>query len=84
MDNKILVDVYVPEVGKYFNIMIPTNEYLHVVVKLICNIIKDNMGFNDFPKRQYYLMNLENLKIYDLKTIVCDTDIKNSTRLFLV
>lgn len=84
MNNKVIVNVMVPELGEVYNLFIPTNEYVAVVIKLITNIIRDVTGIDDFSSRQYVLVNKNTSIVYDLASIVRDTDIMNSSELILM
>lgn len=84
MNNKILVNVYSPEFGEVYEIFIPVNEYVSVVVKLIANVIANMNGTDGLVGKKYILMNKNTLQVYSNKSIVRDTDMKNSVDLVLL
>lgn len=84
MNNKILVNVYSPEFGETYEIFIPINEYISVVIKLITNVISGITGVDSFSERKCSLINKKTLQVYSNKVIVRDTDMKNSTDLILL
>ena len=84
MNNKILVNVYSPEFSEVYEIFIPVNEYVSVVVNLISNVIANMNGIDGLTGKKYILMNKKTLQIYSNKSIVRDTDIENSVDLVLL
>lgn len=83
MNNKVLVKVYVPEMGEKYDVFIPVNEYIYVVTDLIRKSIISITGIDDLS-RNSYLMNRDTLQIYPGDFLVRDTDIKNSIELLLL
>jgi hypothetical protein len=84
MNNKILVNVFSPEFSEVYEIFIPVNEYVSVVVNLISNVIANMNGIDGLTGKKYILMNKKTLQIYSNKSIVRDTDIENSVDLVLL
>lgn len=83
MKNKVLISLYVPEIGNKYDIFIPVNEYIWKVQKLILKSISDlNGGIIDINKK-YVLINLDNGRIYTSNEIIIKTDIRNATRLII-
>lgn len=84
MKNKILVRVISPHLNNYYDVFIPINEYVGVVIELIKKILKDISDAELIDDRMYSLMNKDTGFIYSCSSIVRDTDIKNSTELILL
>lgn len=83
MKNKVLINLFVPEIGSNYDIFIPVNEYIWKVQKLILKSISDlNGGIIDMNKK-YVLINLDNGRVYTSNEIIIKTDIRNATRLIL-
>lgn len=83
MKNKVLISLYVSEIGNKYDIFIPVNEYIWKVQKLILKSISDlNGGIVDINKN-YVLINLDNGRVYTPNEIIIKTDIRNATRLII-
>ena len=83
MKNKILVELYVVELDRLFDICIPVNEYVGRVIE---GIVKSAFGIVDASpsKSDYYLVNPEDGSIYGKSVLVRDTDIRNAKKIFLI
>lgn len=83
MKNKVLVELYIVEADKYYDVFIPINEYLEKIVEFI---VKSAFELSDIipSKNEYYLINPDNGTVYDNSKLVRDTDIRNAKKIFLV
>ena len=83
MKNKILIELYIVELDQTYNICIPYNEY---VGKVIQEIVKSAFELADATnsKEEYYLINPENGIIYSNSSLIIETDIRNSKKVFLI
>lgn len=84
MKNKVLIKVFVPMLEKEYDVFIPVNEMVWKVNVLIAKSINDlNDGvLND--EKEYFIINVENGKIYNGNEIIINTDIRNYTRVALL
>lgn len=84
MNNKILIKLYVPTIGKNYDVFIPANEYMWKVGKLLVKSVSD-LSDGAFPmNRNYVLVNANNGRIYNNNEVVINTDIRNTTELALI
>lgn len=84
MNNKVLINLYVPSLDNYYDIFIPVNEYIWKINKLIVKSVSD-LSEGVFPvDKNFIIVNIETGKIYDNNEIVINTDIRNSTNLTLI
>ena len=84
MKNKVLIYVYVPTLDSTYEIYIPTNESISVIIELIEKVIEglsDNL-FDSSAK--HCLFDPDTSMVYSEKNIVRDTNIRNSKQLILV
>lgn len=83
MKNKVLVELYIVEVDKYYNVLIPVNEY---VGRIIDFILKSAFELSDIvpSKNEYYLINPDTGTVYENSKIIRETDIRNAKKIFLV
>ena len=81
--NRILIRVYVPLLEKQYDVWIPINKSIYGVIldliKGINSINKIEYNIESFPN----LYNKESADIYDLKSKIIDTDIRNGTEVIL-
>ena len=84
MKNKILISVYVPTLDETYEVYIPSNETIKVILELISKTISD-LSDSDFnPDDKHYLLDADTLSIYLKSQIVRDTNITNSKKIVLV
>ena len=81
MKNKVLVKVSVPELDYETDIFVPVNEVLWKVKTLIVMAISDISGGALSKEGHYSLINKETGQVYNLNSILIDTDIRNSTEI---
>lgn len=82
--NRILVKLYVPLLEKKYDIWIPVNKSIYYCINAFLS------GLDAINKIQYVydenyprLYNKETADVYNLDSIVIDTDIRNGTELIL-
>lgn len=84
MNNKILVKIISPHFNTSYELFIPINEYVGVIVDLTVKLLKNISGYEEIENRNFSLMNKNTGQIYNFSSIVRDTDIKNATELILM
>ena len=84
MNNKILVEVYVPELDIKYNVFVPAaRKVSNVVIELIKGIAELSDGA--YPvKLSHALMNAETCEIYNNSLTFKDAHIMNGTKLLLI
>lgn len=84
MTNKVLIKLYVPTLGKTYDVFVPVNEIVWKVNKLIVKSVSD-LSDGMFPlNKNYALINVESGRIYNNNEIIINTDIRNYTKLALI
>ena len=84
MNDKVIVDLIIPEIGERFNIFLPINKKIGIIVNLL------NKGINeltngDFPlTSSCKLYNSETLQVYEPNVLLFNTDIRNGTQLVIL
>ena len=73
MKNKVLINLYVPNLDKSYDLFIPTNEFIWKINKLVTKSVSDLSE-----------QKLSIDKKYGNNEIVVSTDIRNSTKLVLM
>lgn len=82
--NKIIVKLYVPKIDKEYDIFIPTNKRISVVISLLVKAINElsNGSFN--PTEMPMLYNKLNAQSYDINQTIKESDIRNGSELVLL
>lgn len=84
MNNKVLINVEVPELDADYDLFIPVNELVWRVNKLVIKSISDLSGVPLNTNEKYIFINKINNKVYNNNEIIIDTDIRNGTELILL
>ena len=84
MNNKVMINIYVPSLDKSYDLFIPVNEVIWKITKLCIKSISDLENIDLSIKDTYVLINKTTSKIYGVNEIVIDTDIRNETELILM
>lgn len=82
--NKVLVKLYVPIFETQYDVWIPLNKRIHVVIDLLIKVIDDFYGGIYNPKRKPVLYNKLSGEPYDINLNVKEAGIKNSTEIVLI
>lgn len=80
MNNKILVKVMVPKIGREFEVFIPVNRSVGNLIKIFTKAVTE-LYEGDFPKMNRNIYNRIDGTSYNHDTIVKDSNIKNGTTL---
>lgn len=83
MENKVLVKVILTEIDQEYDIFIPVNEIVWKIKKLLIKALSD-LSSMDLSNKEYILINKDSGKIYSDNEIIIETDIRNTTELFLI
>ncbi len=84
MENKVLVTLNVPSLEKKFDAYIPVNRKIYSVIKML-NVSLYNLTGGAFNMRDnYVLYDEETGKLYDINTLVRDTDIRNGSKIIML
>ncbi|MBR2708865.1 hypothetical protein IKE98_00840 [Candidatus Saccharibacteria bacterium] len=84
MEYKVLVRLFVPEIGEEYEIYIPINKFVGEVVESI-NQLTNSMSSGILPiKDEIYLINRQTGACYSGDTLIRDTDIRNGTELVMI
>ena len=84
IDNKVLVSVNVPVLEKKFDIYFPVNRKIHNVISMIkSSLFELSQGSFDIAG-EYMLYNALTGDIYDMNTLVRDSDIRNGSEVILL
>lgn len=79
--NKILINLYVPNLNQHYDLFIPVNEFIWKINKLVVKSISDLSDGKLLMNQNYVIANIETGKIYDNNDIVINTDIRNTSKL---
>ena len=82
MNNKVLVELIVPEIDRIFDIYLPINKKIGNIIILLNKAIHE-LNENHI-KTSNSLYNRETSERYDIDTLLYNTDIRNGTTLILI
>ena len=84
MNNKILIELYVPLIEKEYDVFIPVNKRIGIIKQLLEKGISE-LGDNGYEiKQDTNLYSKETGLPYMVQDFVKDTDIKNGSRIVLM
>ncbi len=84
MDNKILLEVFVPAIEQEYDVFVPVNKTMGTIKKII------ESGIIDLSDNVYMIKNDTNLysketgQMYDVNLKLTDTDLKNGSQVILI
>ncbi len=84
IENKVLVSVNVPSLEEKYDVYIPVNRKIYSVIKMLKITLFELSGGTFNVQRDYVLYNASNGNIYDMNTLVRDTDIRNDSMIILL
>lgn len=82
MNNKILINLYVPTVEKEYTVFIPVGKTIGAIKTYICDIVSE-LSEQELINKMY-LYDKESKHKYDDEQLLKDTEIKNGTKLILM
>jgi hypothetical protein len=83
MNDKVNVEIIVPEIEEKYNILLPVNKKIGTIIILLNKAIND-LSFGEFNiSRCNKLYNADSLNLYKPESLLFETDIRNGTRLIL-
>ena len=84
MENKVLVTLYVPHLDMKYDMYIPVNKRIHVIIDLMKKALFElSEGIFDVNNK-YELYNYDNCESYNVNDLVRDTNIRNNSKILLV
>lgn len=83
MKNKVLINLYVPSLDEEYNIYIPINETINKVLELIVKSVFELSDSYFDINTNHYLYDPQESKMYNISSIVRDTNIENGKKIIL-
>jgi len=81
--NKYLVTIHVPVLNKKFDCLIPNSKRVVDIIYHASKII-NSLYDGEFDIKKYCLVNRDTGYIYDMLSLISETDIKNGMELILI
>ena len=83
MNDKVNVEIIVPEIEERYNLFLPINKKIGTIVTLVSKAINE-LSNGDFPlSNTNKLYNGDNLSLYQSDVLLYKTDIRNNSKLIL-
>ena len=84
MNDKLLVYIYVPNIGQKYNVFVPINIKVGALKKYVEKTVNDLSDTNLSNCGTLLIRNKINNSIYNADDFISNTDIKNGTKLVLL
>ena len=84
MKNKILTQIYIPQLDEEFNIFLPLNKNIANIIVLVCKSIGELKRINNIEYNKFSLYSRETSLKYPPDKLLKDTNIRNGFRLILM
>lgn len=84
MNDKLLVYIYVPNIGQKYNVFVPINIKVGALKKYVEKTVNELSDNNLFNCGTLLIRNKINNSIYNADDFISNTDIKNGTKLVLL
>ncbi|MBQ2640051.1 MAG: hypothetical protein IJF92_04780 [Bacilli bacterium] len=84
MNNKILIELYIPLIERNYDLYIPINKKVGTIKKLIERGLVELTDKAYVVKEDANFYSKETGKIYDVNETVRDTDLKNGSKIVLI
>ncbi len=84
MKNKVLTEIYVPQLDEEYDIYLPLNKNIANIIELICKSISEIKRIEKIDFDNYSLYNRETGTKYAPNRIIKETDIRNGFRLIMM
>lgn len=84
MNNKILIQLYIPLVEEEYDIFIPINKRVGTIKQILEKTISDQSDNGYIITEDSNLYSKETGKVYDVQLLIKDTDLKNGSRIVLI
>ncbi len=84
MDNKVLVNLSVPEAGKTYDVYLPVNRKIGNIIILLNKAVNELSNGEIEAQNDNGLYNADTGELYNADTLLINTDIRNGTKLILL
>ena len=84
MKNKVLVEIYIPQLDEEFNIYLPLNKNIANIIELICKAVSEMKRIDQIDFNTFSLYNRESGLKYQQDKTIKETNIRNGFRLLLM
>lgn len=82
--NKIIVEIYVPIMGKTYDVFVPKNKKISEINKLLSKSISDLTDGMFIMTDDNILCDRNTGKVLDINLSVCELGMKNGSKLMLI
>lgn len=84
MKNKILLEIYFPQIDEKYNIYVPLNKNVANIIELICKAINETSRIKNIDFNNLQLYSTINALPYSPNTIIKESNIRNGMKLILM
>ena len=84
LDNKIIVKLYVPKIEEEYDVEIPLNKQIYIIIELLVKAVNELCGGYYKPSKMPMLYDKITAKAYDVNLTVIETPLRNGSEIVLL
>ena len=84
MDNKILVRLYIPKIEEQYDVTIPLDKQIYVIIQLLVKAVNELSGGYYKPSKMPMLYDKITAKAYDVNLTVIESTLRNASEVVLL
>lgn len=84
MDNKVLVRLYIPKIEEQYDVEIPLDKQIYVIIQLLVKAVNELSGGYYKPSKMPMLYDKITAKAYDVNLTVIESSLRNASEIVLL
>lgn len=84
MDNKVLVRLYIPKIEEQYDVTIPLDKQIYVIIQLLVKAVSELTGGYYKPSKMPMLYDRLTAKAFDVNLTVIESSLRNASEVVLL
>ncbi len=84
MDNKVLVRLYIPKIEEQYDVEIPLDKQIYVIIQLLVKAVNELSGGYYKPSKMPMLYDKITAKAFDVNLTVIESSLRNASEIVLL
>lgn len=84
MDNKVLVRLYIPKIEEQYDVEVPLDKQIYVIIQLLVKAVNELSGGYYKPSKMPMLYDKITAKAYDVNLTVIESSLRNASEIVLL
>jgi len=84
LDNKVLVRLYIPKIEEQYDVEIPLDKQIYVIIQLLVKAVNELSGGYYKPSKMPMLYDKITAKAYDVNLTVIESSLRNASEIVLL